>query len=159
MAHKPSKAEAAESQPETEGEEDEAEEVLHRVRRPLSVPAKASCLTFAFLLLAVLITIILVWFNGQSMRFGWGWLAAVTALVLIIPIVVYRAVTLWMFDESGRYPDIAYAWNAGISELALHSMSLDSAPLFLIIGTGSERMRRSFMAASGSEFFMEGVCE
>src|SRR5262245_66034641 len=38
-------------------------------------------------------------------------------------------------------------------------MSLDSAPLFLIIGTGSERMRRSFMAASGSEFFMEGVCE
>jgi hypothetical protein len=159
MAHKPSKAEAAESQPETEGEEDEVDEVLHRVRRPLSVPAKASCLTFVFLLLAVIITVILVWFNGQSMRFGWGWLAAVTALVVVIPIVVYRAVTLWMFDESGRYPDIAYAWNAGISELALHSMSLDSAPLFLIIGTGNERMRRSFMAASGNEFFMEGVCE
>lgn len=159
MSHKPSKAEAAESQPEADGEGDEVEEVLHRVRRPLSVPAKASCLTFAFLLLAVVVTLVLVLLNVQSMHFSWRWLAAVLALVVVIPIVVYRAVTLWMFDESGRYPDIAYAWNAGISELALHSMSLDSAPLFLIIGTGSERMRRSFMAASGSEFFMEGVCE
>ncbi len=38
-------------------------------------------------------------------------------------------------------------------------MTLDSAPLFLIIGTGSERMRRSFVSASGSDFFVDGVCE
>ena len=91
-----------------------------------------------------------------------GWrldISPIAVLVVVIPIVVYRAVTLWMFDESARYPDIAYAWNAGIAELAIHGMSLDSAPLFLIIGTGSERMRRSFMAAAGGEFFMEGVCE
>src|SRR5215203_3450386 len=129
MAHKPSKAEAAESHSPSEDEPDDLqEELVRRVRRPLSVPAKASCLTFAFLLLAVVVTLIVVWWNEQSMRFGWGWMLAVSALVVIIPIVVYRAVTLWLFDESARYPDIAYAWNAGITELAMHGMSLDSAP-------------------------------
>jgi ImcF (intracellular multiplication and macrophage-killing)-related protein len=158
MAHKPSKAKAAESDS-PEDEPDEVEEVLRRVRRPVSVPAKASCLTFVFLILAVVVTLIVVLVTGQSMNFGLFWYLAVGALVVVIPIVVYRAVTLWMFDESGRYPDIAYAWNSGISELAVHGMSLDSAPLFLIIGTGSERMRRSFMAASGGEFYMNGVCD
>ncbi len=160
MANKPSKAEVAESHSPPDDETDDVqEELVPRVRRPLSVPAKASCMTFAFLLLAVVITLIVVWWNEQSMRFGWGWMLAVSTLVVIIPIVVYRAVTLWLFDESARYPDIAYAWNAGIAELAMHGMSLDSAPLFLVVGTGSDRMRRSFMSAADGEFFMDGVCE
>jgi len=160
MAHKPSKAEAAESHsPPDEDSDDVQEELVRHVRRPLSVPAKASCLTFVVLMLVIALVLFYVVWNGISMDWGLTRYLVVAALVVIIPIVVYRAVTLWMFDESARYPDIAYAWNAGIAELAAHGMTIDSAPLFLIIGTGSERMRRSFMAAAGGEFFMDGVCE
>jgi hypothetical protein len=93
------------------------------------------------------------------MRFSLAWLALVTLLVFVIPIVVYRAVALWMFDESARYPDIAHSWRAGTAELARHGMSLSSAPLFLIVGTGDDKLRRSFMNAAGGEFFLDGACD
>ncbi len=159
MSHKSAKAESPDSSSTPDDEPNDTEVQPDRpAARPVSVPAKASCLTLIFLLLAVLITLIFVWHNEQSMRFGLGWWLGVSALIVIIPIVVYRAVTLWMFDESARYPDIVHAWNDGIAELAQHGMSLDSAPLFVIVGTGSERMRRSFMAAAAHDFLIDGVC-
>ena len=113
MAHKTTKAHAAETDSSEDEPEDSEEEPMRPAPRPISVPAKASCLTFVFLVLAVIITLILFLLNKQLMNLDWWWFPAVAALVVIIPIVVYRAVTLWMFDESARYPDIAYAWNAG----------------------------------------------
>src|SRR3954465_11631984 len=119
MAHKPSKAEAAESQPPPDDEPDDVDdELIRRVRQPVSVPAKASCLTFVFLIVLSAAALFYEFLHGMPYDRWWHYLV-VAALDLIIPIVVYRAVTLWMFDESARYPDIAYAWNAGISELAL----------------------------------------
>jgi len=127
--------------------------------QPASVPAKASCLTFIVLLLAELIVIAAIWWNDWSMRPAWYWLVGVTLLVFIIPIVVYRAVALWMFDAGARYPDILQAWRAGVAELARHGLSLNSLPLFLILGTGSEKLRQNFMNAAANDYLIEGVNE
>jgi hypothetical protein len=127
--------------------------------QPASVPAKASCLTFIVLLMAELIVITAIWWNDWSMRPAWYWLVGVTLLVFIIPIVVYRAVALWMFDAGARYPDIAQAWRAGMAELARHGLSLNSLPLFLILGTGSEKLRQNFMSAAATDYLVEGVNE
>jgi len=122
-----------------------------------SVPAKAACLTFVVLFLATLTVVTVVLWSGKSMLPEWPWQVLIGLLIFIIPIVVYRAVALWMFDEVSRYPDISQAWQIGIAELARNGLSLSSAPLFLIVGTGSERMRTSFMSAAAGDFFVDGV--
>jgi hypothetical protein len=126
---------------------------------PVSAPAKVSCLTFVVLFLLTIFVVLWRWKDGTAPIDQLGWILGMAVLTLIIPIVFYRTVSLWMFDEIARYPDLAEAWRAGVSELARHGMTLSSAPLFLIIGTGNERLRRSFMAASGEDFFLDGVCD
>lgn len=161
MAKKPAKPKPADD----EEIDAEHEEVAEDVRPPLpvppevSAPAKASCLTFVFLVLAVLITVCVSWFSAESLMgsLAWYWYITVALLVLIIPIVVYRAVALWMYDEISRFPDIASAWRAGIVELQRQGIAIRSSPLFLIVGTGNDRLRRNFMRASESEFIIDGA--
>lgn len=129
-----------------------------------SVATRASCLTFVFLVIAAVTTwIYLFFFNPDSISFftaqGWLRLILVFLLILVIPIAVFRTITLWMMRESSRYPDVNYAWQAGIAALAEHGMSLRSAPIFLILGTGDDRTRRNFMHAAGYEFRVNNVPE
>jgi hypothetical protein len=156
MARK--KAKANETPTDADGEgAGQADEQARPRPAPASVPAKASCLTFIVLLLSTVTVVSLIWWNERSMPLGWPGQIVVGLLVCIIPIVVYRAVALWMFDEVSRYPDISQAWHAGIAELGLHGLSLSSSPLFLIIGTGNDKLRTSFMGAAADDFIVDGV--
>ncbi len=167
MAKKPSKIKPAIEPQDDDSEETELEHDEHtsktRPARPIpaevSAPAKASCLTFVFLVLAVVITLCVGLLSRDSMMRSLNpwWFIAVPFLVLIIPIVVYRAVALWMFDEISRFPDIASAWRAGIVELQRHGITISSVPLFLIVGTGNDRLRRNFMNAAEGDFIIDGV--
>jgi hypothetical protein len=156
MARKAKPAAAENDQPDEEPAEAE-ERPSRPAPRPVSVPAKASCLTFVFLVLAVVAAIAYFLIRRETIPYGWQTILLICVLLIAIPVVVYRAVTLWLFDESARYPDIGYAWKAGIAELADHGMTLDSAPLFFIVGTGSDKMRRSFMEAANGNFFINGA--
>jgi hypothetical protein len=163
MADKRAKAKAPDRPP-PDPDEDSAEEMPPQAPPAppppqVSVPAKASCLTFVVLLLAEFITLlVLIFGDSQNMSlFDWRWrILVITLLVFIVPIVVYRATALWLFDESARYPDIAGAWRAGLAELERQGMSLYSAPLFLILGTGSDKLRRSFMNAAEGDYRVDG---
>jgi hypothetical protein len=162
MAKKSAKPKPADDDEEIDAEHEDA---TPEARPPLpvpaevSAPAKASCLTFVFLILAVLITVCVSFFGGEGLMgsLAWYWYVTVALLVFIIPIVVYRAVALWMFDEVSRFPDIASAWRAGIVEMQSHGIAIRSAPLFLIVGTGNDRLRRDFMKAADSEFVVDGA--
>jgi hypothetical protein len=159
MAKKPAKAKPPVEEPPPEEDVDAVDQALQQLPPPspqVSVPARASCLTFIVLALAVLITLIVVYFTRDNMPLDPWWIAGVGLLMLIIPIVVYRAVALWMFDEIARFPDIANAWRAGIANLQRQGISLDSAPLFLILGTGNDRLRRSFMNAADRDYRVDG---
>lgn len=160
MARKSTKAKANETPTPSEADDEGVAPVAEqpRPRAPqASVPAKASCLTFIVLLFATLGVVIYIWLSGKSMPLEWPGRVLVGLLVFIIPIVVYRAVALWMFDEVSRYPDISQTWHAGVAELAQHGLSLSSAPLFIIIGTGNDKLRSSFMSAAAGDFFVDGA--
>ncbi len=162
MAKKTAKAKDADAQQPSDLDQDAADRAppqLPPPPPPASVPVRASCLTFIVLLLAEVIVIGVISISGWGRMPSLPWLVGVTLLVFIIPIVVYRAAALWMFDESARFPDIAQAWRAGIVELGQHGMSLSSAPLFLVLGTGNDKLRRNFMNSTEGDFRIDGVCE
>jgi hypothetical protein len=125
----------------------------------MGVPAIASCLTFVVLLVAEIITLFVLWWKPQIMPLSFTRIAIVTVLVFVVPIVVYRAIALWMFDERARFPDISRAWHAGLAELQRQGKSLNSAPLFLVVGTGNEKLRRNFMHAADANFSLDTGAE
>jgi len=157
MAAKPAKATTDDDDSAEDQHDVAAEAPSSPPPREVSVPAKASCLTFVFLLFAVFITLVIYSLRPGSLPLvlTWKWFLVVTILVLVIPIVVYRAVALWMFDEISRFPDIASAWRAGISELHRQGVAISSTPLFLIIGTGNDKLRRNFMNAAEGGFVVD----
>ena len=163
MTKKPVKAKPVDDPEEADSEHEDAAEAAAPRPAPaaVSTPAKASCLTFVFLVLAVLISMFIWLVRGGSVWEGlpWYWFVTVIVLVFVIPIVVYRAVALWMYDEISRFPEIAAAWRAGIVALQQHGIAIDSAPLFLIVGTGNDKLRRNFMSAAEGDFFIDGAAE
>lgn len=129
---------------------------------PASSAGLASCLTGLILLLLVVGTILYVWLWDPSLipaGMAWGpWrLLAVALLLIVIPIVVFRAVTLWIMGEGPRFADIDFSWRAGIEAMAEQGITLKSAPLFIIVGGGSDKLRKHLMSAVGSEFRVNGV--
>lgn len=129
---------------------------------PASSAGLASCLTGLILLLLVVGTVLYVWLWDPSLipaGMAWGpWrLLAVALLLIVIPIVVFRAVTLWIMGEGPRFADIDFSWRAGIDAMAEQGITLKSAPLFVIVGGGSDKLRKHLMSAVGSEFRVNGV--
>lgn len=122
----------------------------------------ASCLTGLILLLLVAGTVLYVWLVDPSVipaRHAWGFwrLLLVGVLLIVIPIVVFRAVTLWIMGEGPRFVDIDFSWRAGIEAMAKQGLDLKSAPLFLVVGGGSQKLRKNVMAAVGKDFLVNGV--
>jgi hypothetical protein len=160
MAKKAAKPKAAEAPPPDE-DDDSAPSAPPPKRKPapppqpMSVPAVASCLTFVVLLLAEIVTLVVLWWKPQIMPLSFTRIAIVTLLVLVVPIVVYRAISLWMYDERARFPDIARAWHAGLAQLARQGKTLTSAPLFIVVGTGNEKLRRNFIHATEANFSLD----
>jgi hypothetical protein len=80
-------------------------------------------------------------------------------LVVLIPMVLYQALRLWLEGDTSKYPDIDYAWQAGMDALKQHGMSLKSAPLFLILGSCQPRQERALIRAAGLTLRVRGVPE
>jgi hypothetical protein len=128
---------------------------------PASSAGLASCITALILLLLVVGTILYVWLVDSSLipaGMAWSWprLLLVAVLLLVIPIVVFRAVTLWVMGVGPRFVDIDFSWRAGVEAMAKRGMDLKSAPLFVIIGGGSDRLRKNLMSAVGTDFLVNG---
>jgi ImcF (intracellular multiplication and macrophage-killing)-related protein len=124
---------------------------------PASSAGLAGCMTGLILFLLVLATVFYVWIVDSEWVWGPWRLLLVGLLLIVIPIVVFRAVTLWIMGEGPRFVDIDFSWRAGMEALAKQGMNIKSAPLFVIIGGGSEKLRKNMMAAVGSDFRVNGV--
>jgi hypothetical protein len=166
MAAEPTEQSAAEAEPKSRPRAPSGEGAGAGSRSAGSNPASsaglASCLTGLILLLLVVGTMLYVWLVDPSlipagMAWGPGRLALVGLLLLVIPIVVFRAVTLWIMGEGPRFVDIDFSWRAGMEAMAKQGMNLKSAPLFVIVGGGSEKLRKNVMASVGTQFQVDGV--
>jgi hypothetical protein len=119
----------------------------------LGLPAKAA-LTTAVVLVA-LVTTAWILFLIDPANVPWrhsmtvGRIVTVLCLTVIIPLVVYNGLKLWLEGESSRFPDIDFAWKAGVTALARNGIELDSAPIFLVLGSPDDRQARAVMDASG----------
>ena len=127
----------------------------------LSLPAYWSCLTSVMLIVVVTVAWIFFFTGKDNVHGALGWWRIILVLLLVvaIPIVLYRGLKLWLEGDKSRFPDIDYAWNAGIKALQQNGLSMDSAPVFLVLGSHNERHEREFMRAAGHDFRVRAVPE
>jgi len=118
----------------------------------ISLAGQIGWLVGLFLFVCVVIVAVAIWRDPKMVPwFHWltpGYMAMIIGLMIAIPVVVYKALKLWLEGEVSRFPDIDYAWKSGMDELAKNGIAITETPLFLILGSASEQQERSLMAAS-----------
>jgi hypothetical protein len=136
---------------------------LRNIPRQTTPAGWAAWLAGLFLALLVVVTWLLFladpnhipWRHAMS----WPRILLQLGLVVVIPLVLYQALRLWLEGDTSRYPDIDYAWHAGLEALEQNGMSLKSAPLFLIVGSAHSHRERALIRAAGLSLRVRGVPE
>jgi hypothetical protein len=127
----------------------------------LSTPAKISWLLFLFLLTSMIVVMVVVARDPRGVSLYTalpvGWVVTAAVLVILIPILVYQGLKLWVLGEKARYPDIAYAWNAGLQALQENGLDCNAIPIFLVLGSSGEHQEKALMQASGRAFRVFGA--
>jgi len=131
--------------------------------RRLSLPARAALVLGLFLVVLVIVawTVFFLhpahvpWRHTMSL----ARIAIVLALVVLTPVAFYWALRLWLVGYRSRFPNIDYAFNAGIQALKRSGISLQATPVFLILGPPSPEVEEMVMDACGREFIVRGVPE
>lgn len=128
---------------------------------PVTTPGCATLLTAIFLITTVLTVWIIFWLDPNNVpwrhSFSVWRILGIIALVATIPWVVYKTISVWLEGTPNAYPELDYAWRAGLNALASNELSLDSVPIFLITGSSGEAQEKAIMAASGLRLSVEGV--
>jgi len=129
--------------------------------RRISVPARVAILTTIFLVITVVITMV-IFYSTEDRTFAgakahlWFWIG-ITLLVVAIPIVLYKALKLWLEGDVSPFPDIDHAWKVGLAELDNQGLDLTQIPLFLILGSTGEDHEKSLFDASQLNLNMRDV--
>jgi hypothetical protein len=105
----------------------------------LSVPSRITLVVAVFLVAMTALGLGLqLWgvFERQD-SFHWNeiYLLAVLLLLVVTPVVVHTAATLWMQEESSPHEDIEKAWKQIVAELSSKRIDVAGTPLFLVVGT------------------------
>ena len=130
---------------------------------PVTTPGCAGCLSLVFLVT----TVVTVWTaflldpNNVPWRHSMSPLriALVLILVVLIPLVVKKTVEWWLEGEKARFPDVDYAWQAGLQALQANGITLTSAPLYVVVGSSGEQQEKALLQAAGLPLRVEGVPE
>ena len=90
----------------------------------------------AALLLMIVIVAVVVRLGELIDTKEWAprYLVAITILLVVLPIIVYVGVRYWNRIEQSLYPDIDESWRGGMEALRSVGLSLDSLPLFVVLG-------------------------
>ncbi len=128
---------------------------------PRTVPGCAALLTGFFLacVAAIVWTVFYVDPNNVPWRhaIGFGRVALVIFLVILIPLILYRGLRLWLEGERSLYPEIDNAWTAGIEALEEQGLDLRDMALYLIIGSRSTGQERAIMQTGKLDLRVDGV--
>jgi IcmF-related N-terminal domain len=146
--------------PAEEGAEDERLGCLAQLI-PVTTPGCATFLTVVFLLSTVITVWIIFWLDPNNIpwrhSYSWWRILGILALVIAIPVAVYKTIEIWLEGVPVAYPEVDQAWRAGMQALAANELSIDSIPIFLITGSSGEAQEKAIMSASGLRLSVEGV--
>src|SRR5262245_35182957 len=94
---------------------------LSRFTGMFSAAGCASVLAALFLVLLVIGVWLVFYFEPGNVPWrhamSWTRIAIVTLLVIAIPLALYQAIRFWLEGEQSAFPDIDFAWNAGLEAL------------------------------------------
>lgn len=130
---------------------------------PSTVPGCAAVLTGCFL--AIIVTVVWTNFFLDPAHVPWrhsigiGRILLVLACVLIIPLVLYRALALWLEGERSLYPEIDHAWEVGVQAIADQGLDIREMAFYLIIGSRAVGQERAMMQTGQLDLRVEGVPE
>lgn len=128
---------------------------------PVTPPGCAGCLTAIFLMVALLAAVTAFALDQNSVPWrhaiSWWRVLTVIGLLVVIPLTVRRFVQIWIRGEESLFPDLDYAWSAGLHALASNGLSVRSIPIYLVLGSRSELQEKSLFVASGEGMRVEGV--
>lgn len=149
-----------EAPPEEEGADEERLGCLARII-PVTTPGCATLLTVVFLIATVATVWTVFWLDPSNIpwrqSYSWWRIIGILALVIAIPFVVYKTISMWLEGSPVAYPEVDQAWRAGMQALAANELSIDSVPIFLIVGSSGEAQEKAIMSASGLRLSVEGV--
>lgn len=128
----------------------------------MSLPTRAALLVGFVLILCTLTAFF--WYLKFVAGADWtSWpvtfYVIVAVLLIVIPLVVRRAVKLWLEGETSNYPDIDMAWREGIKALKEKGLELDETPIFLVLGVPNERQAKDIFSATRIGFNVHDVPE
>lgn len=122
----------------------------------LSLPARAALLVAIFLVVCVVATLV-AFYHTQDRSFVKAkltpaFITVIAVLVLLIPVVLYKALKLWLEGEASPFPDIDHAWKAGLAELDRQGLNPAQIPIFLLLGAAGEIQEKSLFESSRLSF-------
>ena len=106
-----------------------------------------------FFLLICVVATLFAFYHTQDRSFVKAkltptFITVITVLVLLIPIVLYKALKLWLEGETSLFPDIDHAWKAGLAELDRQGLNPLQIPIFLILGSSGEQHEKALFDAT-----------
>jgi hypothetical protein len=127
----------------------------------LSLPARVAFAASACLLLAVVFVWIAFLLDPRNVPWRHSLsplrVVAVLLLLIAIPFVIYRGLRLWLEGDVHEFPDIDFAFTAGLQALAENGISIDSTPLFLFVGLEGDAQERAVLAAAGRSLSVRAI--
>lgn len=131
--------------------------------RPWPLPLRVA--TFVAMTLIAIVAFCLWELSTNSDHVPWRYsltplrIAAVSLLLLVIPLTVYQALKMWLNVEKSPFPDINSAWHAGIDALRKQGLTVGDKPLFLVIGSTGEAQDRAMFESANLASIVAGVPE
>ncbi len=133
-------------------------------RRVFGISMAARVAILVWLLLIVCATLSVIAFlcmtperSPIDVKLNFKFYLVVSILIVAIPLVVYKAIQLWLEGDVSRFPDIDRAWKAGLGELAANGLDLTDIPLFLVLGSADEKQGKSLFEAAKLDLGMKGT--
>jgi hypothetical protein len=125
---------------------------------PTSLEGRAAATAALLLVVIIIVAVVDQAIGGSLRRFLVERAIPILILTIVLPIIIYVGVRYWNRVEESEFPDINEAWHAGIAALQNIGMTIDSAPLFLILGsTALEEVFAETMRAGHVAFRVERV--
>jgi len=132
---------------------------LPRKLLSVSLPMRVAILIAIFLLVAVITSYVnYAYLTPEALKANSFWDSqtlfdlprwlVILFLVLIIPVVVYYALRFWLEGEVSPFPDIDYAWKAGIAELKKNGLDITQIPVFLVMGSSHDLQEKLLVEAA-----------
>lgn len=128
-----------------------------------TLPAQGAVLTAAVLIVSELVVWAILRRDTTSVPWRYGMtfrsMLELNLLTLVIPFFVYVGLRVLMDSDRALFPDLDYAWTAGLDALRANGLSLDNTPIYLVLGATGEDLEIDLFRSTGKGFRVRGIPE